>query len=101
MDPENFTKQMRERDEAKAKAAAKDALKLKALYYTYKRATKWATAEVYAVINGHLAHLGTARFQPGATRGLRYEVAAVAANDHRINAEQAHSVPVEEIGTNL
>lgn len=53
----------------------------KELYYTHKRnrGSKWATAEVFAIIGGKLEYIATARYQPGASRGVRGEVIDAAA----------------------
>lgn len=43
------------------------------LYTITKRTAKWATVQVFAVEAGELRYRGTAKYQPGATRGHDWE----------------------------
>lgn len=78
-------------------------MKTKELYYTHKRnnGSKWATAEVYAVIGGKLEHIATARYQPGASRGTRAEVIEAAQRSGRIRIEDGEGFRVYEIEPGL
>ena len=73
------------------------------LYYTHKRnkGSKWATAEVFAIIDGALEHIATARYQPGASRGTHGEIIEAAKRSGRIAETEREEYRTREIEPGL
>ncbi len=78
-------------------------METKEIYYTYKRnkGSKWATAEIFAIIGGKLEHIAKARYQPGASSGTHAEVIEAAQCSGRIAIADIEGCLTREIEPGL